>query len=66
MKLLFCDNYCLLEKTLRNQNHVFSLSERLEIAKFEIKLSGPGLCFMPFQLLKHNSFCDLDLTGTII
>ena len=28
IKLLFCDNYCLLEKTLRNQNHLFSLLER--------------------------------------
>ena len=33
MKLLFCDNYCLLEKTLRNQNHLFSLLERLEKTK---------------------------------
>ena len=32
-KLLFCDNYCLLEKTLKNQNHLFSLLERLEKTK---------------------------------
>ena len=33
IKLLFCDNYCLLEKTLRNQNHLFSLLKRLEKTK---------------------------------
>ena len=32
-KLLFCDNYCLLEKTLKNQNPLFSLLERLEKTK---------------------------------